>query len=215
MWRPLVLVAAGSIGACGGTARAPVRTLSNEVPVTVGRMALFELGRASFGPITPMTPATVEAVQRAVGSNVRVEAIDHRGTEIHAYLGDEHLFYVIPNDDGSLFNIHAVSPKITIAEHPDWTIGSPFTGADRLTRCECWGDHPMCFARGDHVAVGFVVSCNGLETPRERRVALQGVPIQRAVWSPNPFGADVEPAPPPAVTSQPPKSLKEIFGGDP
>lgn len=215
MWRLLGLVAAGSIGACGGTARAPARTLSNEVPATVGRMALFELGPASFGPITPMTRATVEALQQAVGANVRIEAIDRRGTELHAYLGREHLFYVIPNDDGSLFNVHAVSPKISIVEHPDWIIGAPFSGTDRITNCECWGDHPMCFARGEHVAVGFVVECTGLDTPRERRAALQGVPIQRAVWNPKPFGTDAEPAPPAAVTSQPPKSLKEIFGGDP
>ncbi len=41
----------------------------------------------------------------------------------------------------------------------------------------------MCFARGEHVAVGFVVECTGLDTLRERRAALQGVPIQRAVWN--------------------------------
>lgn len=215
MWRSLALVAAGSIGACGRTASAPPPTLSNEVPVAVGQMGMFELGVAAFGPITPLTPASVADLQRAVGSRVRIESLDRRGNEFHAYLGAEHLFYVIPNDDGSIFNIHAVSPKVVILEHRDWIIGAPFYGANLLTTCECWGEHPMCFVRGDHVAVGFVVPCQNLETPIQRR-SLQGVPIQRAVWSPRPFGADADLAPTqPGITSPPPKSLRDIFGGDP
>lgn len=215
MWRPSAVLVAGSLGACFGGPSPRETTLSNELPVRVARMTMFELGTASFGPITAMTPATVEAIQRAVGSAARIETVERRGPELHAFVGDELVFYVIPNDDDeTLFNIHAVSPKVSIVEHPDWIIGSPFPGADLLTSCECWGDHPMCFVRGDHVAVGFVVACDGLDTPRERRV-LQGVPIQRAVWNPKPFGADGEVTPPPAITSQPPKSLKEIFGGDP
>ena len=209
MWRLLVVLFA----ACGGTTTPPPKqTLSNEVAVPVGRMAVFELGRESFGPITPMTRATPEGLQQALGTAVRVEPVNRHGTELHAFLGTELLFYVIPNDDGSLFNIHAVSPKISIVEHPDWVIGSPFTGARALTDCECWGEHPMCFARGDHVALGFVVDCDGLKTAAERR-RLDGVPIQRAVWNPHAFGADVD-SPRPAVTSQRPPSLKQIFGGD-
>lgn len=179
----------------------------------VGRMAMFELGKDAFGPITPMTRATVEEIQRAVGSSIRVKNVDRHGPEVHAYLGTELLFYVIPNQDGSVFNIHAVSPKITIVEHPSWVIGSPFTGSSALTKCECWGEHPMCFANGDHVALGFVVDCDKLDTPVERR-SLEGVPIQRAVWNPHPFGAAVDASTPPA-TAKAPKSLKDIFGGDP
>ena len=215
MWWVLVVMLAGSLGACGGAVHPqPKQTLSNEVPVPVGRMTVFELGKDSFGPITPMTPATQGALQQAVGTTVRVESVSRHGAELHAFLGTELLFYVIPNDDGSLFNIHAVSPKIAIVEHPDWVIGAPFTGADALTDCECWGEHPMCFARGDHVALGFVVECGNLKTQKERH-ALQGVPIQRAVWNPRAFGAGVDPSTQPGVTSQPPPSLKQIFGGDP
>jgi hypothetical protein len=206
---------AGAIAACGGAAPPPPKqVLSNEVPVPVGRMSVFELGRDSFGPITAMTPATVEALRQALGASYRVQTVDRHGSELHAFLGTELLFYVIPNDDGSLFNIHAVSPKIAIVEHPDWVIGTPFTGADVLTDCECWGEHPMCFERGDHVAVGFVVACEGVKT-REGRRMLQGVPIQRAVWNPHAFGAVVDSPVQPGVTSQPPPSLKQIFGGDP
>jgi hypothetical protein len=210
MWRVLALVTAAACGAA-----TPPPKLSNEVPVAVGRMAVLALGAGSFGPITPMTPATQDALQRALGSSVRIEPVDRHGTELHGFLGTELLFYVVPNDDETLFNIHAVSPKVSIVEHPDWVIGSPFTGADALTDCECWGEHPMCFARGDHVAVGFVVECDGLKTPAERRRRLQGVPIQRAVWNPHAFGGVVDPPTQPGVTSKPPPSLKDIFGGDP
>ena len=211
MWRLHVVL----LGACGGAATPPPKqTLSNEVTVPVGRMAMFEAGRDSFGPITPMTRATQHALQQAVGSAIRIETVNRNGPELHAFLGTELLFYVIPKDDGSLFNIHAVSPKVTIVEHPAWVIGSPFTGADVLTDCECWGEHPMCWSRGDHVAVGFVVECDRLKTSAERK-RLQGVPIQRAVWNPQAFGGVMDGASQPAVTSQPPPSLKQIFGVDP
>ncbi|MEO7095336.1 MAG: hypothetical protein ABI175_18915 [Polyangiales bacterium] len=210
MWRLLAL----SVVGCGGAATPPARQLSNEVPVTVGRMAVFELGRDSFGPITALTRATEESVRSTLGSRYRVEPVSRHGTEIHAFLGSELLFYVIPNSDGTLFNIHAVSPKISIVEHPDWVIGSPFQGADALTDCECWGEHPMCFQRGDHVAVGFVVDCDDLKTKQARK-KLQGVPIQRAVWNPREFGGPADDPVQPGITSAPPRSLKEIFGGDP
>lgn len=214
MWRLLVLATAGSLAGCGAAAPPQGQTLSNAVSVPVGRMAVFELGRDSFGPITALTPATEDALRRVLGSTYRVAIVERHGAEVHAYLGTELLFYVIPNEDHSLFNIHAVSPKISILEHPDWVIGSPFTGADALTDCECWGEHPMCFERGNHVAVGFVVDCDGLKTP-EQRQKLRGVPLQRAVWNPKAFGDAVDSSTPGAVTSQPPPSLKSIFGGDP
>lgn len=209
MWRLLLLGTA----ACWSASTPAPRTLSNDVAVPVGRMPVMELGRDSFGPITGMTPATEDGLRAALGSTYRVRTVNRRGPELHTFLGTELLFYVIPNDDDSLFNIHAVSPKITILEHPDWVIGAAFTGADALTSCECWGEHPMCFGHGDHVAVGFDVDCGNLATQAERRKLL-GVPIQRAVWSPHPYGGIADPSAPPVVSPRPP-SLKEIFGGDP
>ncbi len=173
-------------GCAGGTAAAPETTLSNSAPGPRSG-ALFVLEPASLGPITPSTRATLDAIQDAVGSRFVVKGIDDHGMEFHVFLGEELLFYVIPNDDGTLFNVHCTSPKVAIAEHPEWVIGAPFEHTDVLTSCECWGTHPMCFRSGDHVAVGFKIACDGLDSPAERK-SLAGVPIQRAVWNPRPFG---------------------------
>jgi hypothetical protein len=68
-------------------------------------------------------------------------------------------------------------------------VTKPFTHPEILTFCECWGPHPMCWKRGDHVAVGFDRECAGLEN-EEGRAGLAGTPIQRAVWNPKAFGED-------------------------
>lgn len=162
--------------------------LSNAVPGSGAKSgALFSLEPSSIGPITGATPANQRAIQDVVGSRYQVKSVDDRGLEFHVFLGDELLFYVIPNDDGSLFNVHCTSNKVAITEHPEWIIGAPLTNELPLDTCECWGSHPMCFHTGDHVALGFQVGCDNLETPAKRK-ALLGVPIQRAVWNPRAFG---------------------------
>ena len=162
--------------------------LSNAVPGSGGKSnALFVIEPSSLGPITGTTPANQRAIQDLVGSRYVVKGIDDRGMEYHVFLNDELLFYVIPNDDGSLFNVHCTSNKVAISDHPEWIIGSPLTNEQPIDTCECWGSHPMCFHAGEHVAVGFRVSCDNLDTPAKRK-SLLGVPIQRAVWNPRPFG---------------------------
>lgn len=152
--------------------------------------ALLTMNVSSLGPITGATPANLAALRALFAKDgFAVKEVDNAGPELHVSQGDELLFYVIPNEDGSLFNVHVVSPKVAIAEHPQWKIGGPFTGDALLTECECWGEHPVCFRTGDHVAVAFQRACDGLEDARMRRV-LSGVTIQRAVWSPQPFGYD-------------------------
>jgi len=157
---------------------------------------LFQLDVGSLGPITPATRANVEAIESVLGSRYTVKTVNNAGSEIHVFLHDELLFYVIPNDDGSLFNVHVVSPKVAIVEHPEWVIGSAFQNPEPLTSCECWGSHPVCFRAGDHVAVAFEIACGSVDTATEREKVLPGVRIQRAVWNPRPFGG---PSPPSQV----------------
>jgi hypothetical protein len=177
-----------AVAGCAAPGAAPARTLSNATPETADRGGLFEMQPGALGPITAGTAANNEAIQAAVGARYRVKTIDDHGSEFHVFLGDELLFYVIPNDDGSLFNVHCTSPRVVITEHPEWVIGAPFVNADALDTCECWGTHPMCFRHGDHVAVGFAINCDTLSTAA-RRHALEGVAIQRAVWNPHAYGS--------------------------
>ncbi len=180
----VVLLVAG----CATTPSGREPVLSNAVPgAGASSNALFVIEPASLGPITARTPANQQAIQDLVGSRYQVKGVDDRGMEYHVFLGEELLFYVIPNDDGSLFNVHCTSNKVAISDHPDWIIGSPLTNEVPIDTCECWGSHPMCFKNGEHVALGFRVSCDGLDTPAKRK-SLLGVPIQRAVWNPRPFG---------------------------
>lgn len=150
----------------------------------------FAIEDAGLGPINKDTRANLTAIRELVGPHgYTVRPINDGGIELHVYDRSEHLFYVIPNDDGSLFNVHVVATSIPITQHPEWVIGKPFVRSDLLTFCEAWGDHPVCWRAGDHVAVGFAVDTDGLGTP-EGRTRLEGVPIQRAVWRAKPFGTD-------------------------
>jgi hypothetical protein len=196
-----------ALGGCAAVASTDV--ISNGTPDAGVRRAVFTLEPGAIGPITEATRATADAIQAAVGSRFVVKPIDERGVELHVFLGEELLFYVIPNDDGSLFNVHCTSPKVAITEHPEWIIGSPFVNSEPLTACECWGSHPMCFRAGDHVAVGFQLSCDNLDSPAARK-ALEGVRIQRAVWNPKPFGgpsSDTSSPPPPKSLLVPPAGI--------
>jgi hypothetical protein len=182
---PVVLLLAG----CAATSGSPEPVLSNTVPgPTTATSTLFVIRPHSLGPITPSTMATQAAISELLGSRYVVKQVDN--DQVDVYLGDELLFYVIGTDDNAVFNVHCPSNKIAIEEHPEWIIGAPLTNERPLDGCECWGPHPMCFATGDHVAIGFEVKCDGgadFDTPDERK-ALLGVRIQRAVWNPRPFG---------------------------
>ncbi len=205
MWKLAALVLAGC-AAAGATATPRTELLSNASPGPRGSGTLFELGVDSLGPIVPSTLATEEALHELLGARYTVKPIDR---SLHVFVGDELLFYVIPNDDHTLFNVHVVSPKIAITEHPGWVIEAPFQGSESLTTCECWGRQPVCFRAGDHVGIAFEIECGGLDSAAGRRALLVGVPIQRAIWSPRPFGA------PPAPSMSSPPALSKLFGGDP
>jgi hypothetical protein len=124
-----------------------------------------------------------------VGYEVR--PVNDGSLEYDIYKDGERLAYVVPDEQsGYVFNIHAVSARVSVRGHP-WRVGRVFGGSAQLTTCECWGDNPTCYARGDHLAVNFDRQCRDV-TGSDRRVLreLDGLIVQRVIWSPYPFGVD-------------------------
>ena len=168
------------LAGCGAPAAPPAAPAPPPPP-------FFTIRDRGIGPIGATTPANLTAIRELLGpKGFTVRPVNDGGVELHVYDGDEHLFYVIPNDDGSLFNVHVVSSHVPITQHPEWVVGEPFVHSDLLTYCEPWGEHPVCWRDGDHVAVGFRIATDGLDTQQGRR-SLEGVRVQRAIWSPQPF----------------------------
>jgi hypothetical protein len=170
------------VGGCWGSSSAPVAKPDGGKP---GVLAIREAG---FGPIDARTPATLQAVRQAfAGFDVR--PLNDEGTlEYRVYKGNEMLLYIVPDDDGTIFNVHATSNKVSVEGH-DWRVGAPFQGASTFSQCECWGDNPTCWKQGEHVAVNFARQCGDIagNDTRVMRV-LDGVTVQRIVWSPHAFG---------------------------
>ena len=147
----------------------------------------YAITETSLGPITNKTRGTLEGL-RATLAGFEVRPVYDAGLEYHVYKDGEHLYYVIPAADGTVFNVHVVSGKLGGAMHP-WRAGEPFRGAALLTTCECWGDQPVCFHHGEHLAVAFKRGCDGIQGgDAHAHAVLDGVTVQRMIWSPTPFG---------------------------
>jgi hypothetical protein len=165
-------------------------TISNRVERGVA--ATLTISEDGVGPLRAESRATLSALRRAfAGYDVR--PMNDSTLSYSVYLGDEKLVWVIPNDDGSLFNVHATSPLVETTGH-DWRVGHSFQGSSSLTDCECWGDNPTCYRRGGHVAVNFKRDCDGLVGSDAYSLrTLEGVMIQRVIWSPRPFHGEASP----------------------
>jgi hypothetical protein len=173
------------IAGCGATAPPP--PLSNRA--TVGTGGVFTISERGFGPLHAKSQATLSALRTAF-TGFEVRPTNDTTLSYSVYLGDEKLAWVIPNDNGTLFNVHATSPRVETLGH-DWRVGSTFQGSSSLTDCECWGDNPTCYRRGGHLAVNFARSCEGLVGADARALrVLDGTIIQRVIWSPEPFRGD-------------------------
>ncbi len=142
------------------------------------------ISQVHFGPIDAQSAATLTAL-RGLFPRYIVKAINDGTLEYDVFDGDERLLFVVPTDDGHVFNVHATSARIG-SDH-GWRVGKRFRGASRLSQCECWGENPTCWTDGEHVAVNFKRSCDDLSDGEARKV-LEGMPIQRVIWSPRPFG---------------------------
>ena len=180
------LLAALLLGCAGAPAPLPSPPASAPAPAPPPPVIA---GTTSIGPVTAETPANLAALREALpGFTVR-PVNDGMFDELHFAVsrGGELLFYVITAEDGAIFNVHIMSPTVVIA-NKTWRPGAPFSSSDHLSYCDCWGAKPVCYRRGEHVAVAFDRECDssGLATMAGRRV-LQGQRIHRTVWSPKPF----------------------------
>jgi hypothetical protein len=147
---------------------------------------LMTLRADSLGPLTPATPATLVALREAL-IGYDVVPVNDRGLEFRVSRHGERLFDVIPDSDGTLLNVHVSSTKIAIADRP-WRVATPFTHAELVTTCECWGNQPVCYRDGDHVAIALARACeDGSYANAAARSSLVGATIKLAIWSPHPL----------------------------
>ena len=189
------LLTIGALGAsCYTSVPAPA-----PVPVPVEAAAAFTIRPASVGPITAKTPATLIALRAALlGYEVKpahlVLGASTNRLGYNVYKDGEKLLHVIPDAAGGIFNVHALSPKVAIADRP-WKIGAKLNGVKSISTCKCWAEEVVvCFKAGDHVAVAFARECgyDSYETEEERQ-DLIGLPIHRLLWSPKPYTHESSP----------------------
>ena len=171
--------------ACGGPAK-PVAPPAAPAGLTISATAI--------GPVDARTPATLAGLRTSL-AGYDVRPVNQTSLEFDVWKDGERLFYVVPDDHGGVFNVHAVSTKVTVTGH-DWKVGAPFPAEAGLVTaafdCDCWGEETVCFQKEDHVAAAFVRSgCDGFvgDDNARNRAVLVGLPIERMVWSPKPFGA--------------------------
>jgi hypothetical protein len=148
----------------------------------------------ALGPLNANTPATLVALREALaGFDVMPVNVDddvdadtkEKMLEYKVFDRGEQLMRVVPSDEGKILHVMITSASVAIAKR-DWRVGSRFAGTGHFSECACWGGKPVCFKRGEHVAVGFDRKCG--ETRSERRTRrLEGAPIAYLVWSPRGF----------------------------
>jgi hypothetical protein len=173
------------ITGCWGTTQTS-DTIANQ---TVEKPGLFTITASGFGPITATSRATLDSL-RKMFPGYQVRPVNDPNLEYHIYAGSEQLAFIVLNDDMTVFNVHATSGRIAVSDRA-WRVGATFQGSYQLTTCECWGDNPTCYKRGEHVAVNFKHECGTMTSGETRALrALDGLVVQRVIWSPIAFGDD-------------------------
>lgn len=163
-------------------------TLSNKTDHA--EVAALTMDSHGVGPIDSTTKATLTDLRaKLIGYEVR--PVNDGSLEYDIFKDGERLAYVVPDDQsGYVFNVHAVSAKVRINEHP-WRVGRAFGDAAHLTNCECWGPNPTCYASGEHLAVNFNRECGDVTSgDRHALEVLDGQIVQRVIWSPSAFGEE-------------------------
>ncbi|HET9989584.1 MAG TPA: hypothetical protein VFQ65_13725 [Kofleriaceae bacterium] len=145
-----------------------------------------------WGPINAATVATLTNL-RALFPAYRIVPANDPQLEYDIYDGKQKLGFVVLNDDASVFNVHATSNRVRVEDRA-WRAGESFQDSKVLSRCECWGSNPTCYKIGEHVAINFDRPC--LEDGDDARVlrVLDGLVVQRVIWSVEPLGLTGIPA---------------------
>jgi hypothetical protein len=178
-----VMMATALLAACGAPAQQP-KSGATKAPV----IEPLVVTTAGVGPLTAETPATLNGL-RSTLAGYDVKPVNRsEGLEYVVSKNGETMFFVIPDPDadGKILNIHITSAK-AIVQARTWAIGKPLGNADAAV-CECWGDKPTCFQKGDHVAASFDRTCDEYDPDIRKRLA--SVPVARIVWSPAAFDGD-------------------------
>lgn len=141
------------------------------------------------GPIDSESKATLVGLRaQLVGYEVR--PVSDGSLQYDIYEDGEKLGFVVPDDNTELvFNVHITSSRVRVIGHP-WRVGRVFRDSRHLTHCECWGPHPTCYAAGERIAVNFERECDNVMVSGDRQAlrVLDGLKVQRVIWSPVPFG---------------------------
>jgi hypothetical protein len=145
----------------------------------VAEPSLLAVRDDAFGPLTAQTPATLVALRGAL-AGFDVAPINAESLEYRVSHAGTPLFAIVPDERGTILNIHVVSPKLELG---GVRVGMTFTGD--ATTCECWGDQTVCFRESAHVAVGLAKICReGMLGSANARAKLIGVAITATIWSP-------------------------------
>lgn len=183
-------IAACVIGAC-----TPAHETAPRAPAISG---LVVTDRA-IGPITTSTPATLQALRAALGASYVVTAKNVNNTLRYEVSHDgEKVLEIKPDDDGTIDVVRVISQHVPVTVRA-WQVGQPFTHTEVLSGCDCDDDvedHAVCYARGEHLAVGFAHGCEHLGDTTARKV-LAGATIDRLVWSAKPWGVATDADDPP------------------
>lgn len=166
--------------AFGGCWAAPAQPSAPRAPGLV-------VSQHGVGPLTASTTATLLALRDAL-PELRVTPRNDPNLELDIYDGATLIASVVPDDDGHVFNISVTSESIPVEGKP-WRAGRTFQQSHVINMCECWGQKPVCYRTGEHVAVAFDRSCLDETDARSLR-ALDGLVIQRVIWSSPSFGEE-------------------------
>jgi len=168
----MLLLAAG----CGG--HAPPSTLAPPPPDPSTRITA-----TGIGSLTGATPATLVGLRAQLAGLDVVPVNRVEGLEYEVRQGSDILYYVIPDENAKILNVHITNPRFVVADHA-WGIGKPLAASD-ASICECWGDKPVCYKKGDHVAAAFDRECDEYEENLRSKVSK--LAVTRVVWSPRGF----------------------------
>jgi len=180
---------------CYTSAPAPVAP----APPPADPQAALTIQPASVGPITDRTRGSLAGLRRALpGFEVKpahlVLGPAMSRLAFNVYKDGEKLLHVLPDANGGIFSVHAVSAKVATSDRP-WKIGAKFNGVRAISTCKCWQEEVVvCFKVGDHIAVSFARECayNSYQSEDDRQ-DLIGAPIHRVLWSPKAFGEGSNP----------------------
>src|SRR5688572_6407805 len=111
-----------------------------------------------LGPITATTPATVDAISALLPAGLTAKSAAAPGLEgtgmgddVRIHAGDTLVAIIIPGDDGNVYAMRVVSPRIV--SDRGWRTGTTITDPAVVAGCSCMGDGLACYRKNGRVGV--------------------------------------------------------------